>query len=50
MFNERIRYKAILSIVFLLVAMLYDWLHFLLLLAVTGPSWVAVFIWARLMT
>ena len=40
--DQRVRYKVVLSIVFLLVALLFDdWFHFLLLLAVTGLMVVA---------
>jgi diacylglycerol kinase len=40
--DQRVRYKVIISIVFLLVALLFDdWLHFLVLLAVTGLMVVA---------
>ena len=40
--DQRVRYKVVLSVVFLLVALLFDdWFHFLLLLAVTGLMVVA---------
>ena len=40
--DQRVRYKVVLSTVFLLVALLFDdWLHFLVLLAVTGVMVVA---------
>ena len=40
--DQRIRYKVVLSILFLLVALLFDdWLHFLVLLVVTGLMVVA---------
>ena len=40
--DQRIRYKVVVSVVFLLIALLFDdWLHFLLLLAVTGLMVVA---------
>ena len=40
--DQRVRYKVVLSFVFLLVALLFDdWLHFLLLMAVTGLMVVA---------
>ena len=35
--DQRVRYKVVISVVFLLLGLLFDdWLHFLLLLAVTG--------------